>query len=182
MNISELTLVQTRLNALIGLPLCAAAREADMLLLSFGGEGLETQLTLRIQCYYRMMEQGGVILARNDVYQPAEGMWQMWEQMGYEHDYIPEDFRSDEPGANRLDECLERLNADLSGMKIETVMLNHLGDVTLCFACGATLNVLSDTSGGEECWRLIDEMDETDDLVVYGDGAELVEPGWDSRE
>ena len=81
MNISELTLVQTWLNALIGLPLCAAAREADMLLLSFGGEGLETQLTLRIQCYYRMMEQGGVILARNDVYQPAEGMWQMWEQM-----------------------------------------------------------------------------------------------------
>ena len=173
MNISELTLVQTRVNALIGLPLCGAARQADMLCLSFG----EQAVTLRIQCYYRMMEQGGVILARNDVYQPAESMWQLWEQMGYEHDYIPEDFRSDEPGANRLDECLERLNANLSGMTIQTAMLNHLGDLTLCFACGATLNVLSDTSGGEECWRLIDEMDETDDLVVYGDGAELVQKG-----
>lgn len=173
MNISELTLVQTRLNALIGLPLCAAAREADMLLLSFGDQ----RLSLRIQCYYRMMEQGGVILARNDVYQPAEGMWQMWEEMGYEHDYIPEDFRSDEPGANRLDECLERLNANLSGMTIQAAMLNHLGDMTLCFTCGATLNVLSDTSGGEECWRLIDETGEADDLVVYGDGAELVQKG-----
>ena len=176
MNISELTLVQTRLNALIGMPLCAAAREADMLLLSFGDQ----QTTLRIQCYYRMMEQGGVILARNDVYQPAEAMWQMWEQMGYEHDYIPEDFHSDEPGANRLDECLERLNADLSGMTVQTVMLNHLGDMTMIFACGAMLSVLSDTSGGEECWRLIDENGELDDLVVYGDGAELVRP--DIRE
>jgi len=173
MNISELTLVQTRVNALIGLPLCAAARQADMLCLSFG----EQAVTLRVQCYYRMMEQGGVILARNDVYQPAEAMWQLWEQMGYEHDYIPEDFRSDEPGANRLDECLERLNANLGGMTIQTAMLNHLGDLTLCFACGATLNVLSDTSGGEECWRLIDERNETDDLVVYGDGAELVQKG-----
>ncbi|MBQ8201023.1 MAG: hypothetical protein IJZ74_04570 [Clostridia bacterium] len=172
MNITELTLVQTRLNMLIKQPLTVAARQADMLCLSFGEQGT----TLRIQCYYRMMEQGGVILARNDVYQPAESMWQMWEQMGYEHDYIPEDFRSDEPGANRLDECLDRLNADLSGMTVQTVMLNHLGDMTLCFACGATLNVLLDTSGGEECWRLMDESGETDDLVVYGDGVELVRP------
>lgn len=177
MNISELTLVQTRLNALMNCSLCAASREADMLLLSFRDPAEENQETLRIQCYYRLMEQGGVILARNDVYQPAESMWRMWEQMGYEHDVIPEDFRSDEPGANRLDERLEQLNADLSGMTVQTVMLNHLGDMTLCFACGATLNVLSDTSGGEECWRLIDETGAMDDLVVYGDGAELVHPG-----
>lgn len=175
MNITELTLVQTRLNGLIGTKLLTAAREADMLVLSLGGA--EQSDILRIQCYYRMMEQGGVILARNDVYQPAEAMWQMWEQMGYEHDYIPEDFRSDEPGANRLDECLARLNANLNGMTVRAAMLNHLGDMTLLFACGATLNVLSDTSGGEECWRLIDGGGELDDLVVYGDGAELVRPG-----
>lgn len=176
MNISEIALVQTRLNALVGQSLTQAGRVADMLALQFGG-----QLSLRIQCYYRMMEQGSVLLARNDVYQPAEAMWQQWEAMGYEHDYIPEDFHSDEPGANRLDECLERLNADLSGLTVKTVMLNHLGDLTLCFNCGATLNVLTDTSGGEECWRLMDESGEMDDLVVYGDGAELVPHGEDGR-
>lgn len=177
MNISEIALVQNRLNGLIRQPVCAVTRQADMLCLSFG----EQAATLRIQCYYRLMEQGAVLLARNDVYQPAEAMWQLWESMGYEHDYIPEDFHSDEPGANRLDECLDRLNADLSGLTVKTVMLNHLGDLTLCFDCGATLNVLTDTSGGEECWRLMDETGEKDDLVVYGDGAELVQPGEDGR-
>ncbi|MDD6051326.1 MAG: hypothetical protein PUC00_08685 [Clostridiales bacterium] len=169
MNISEINLVQTHLNGLIKQPLTAASREADMLLLSFG-----TQYTLRIQCYYRLTEQGRTILARNDVYQPSEAMWSMWRAMGYEEDYIPEDFHSDEEGANRMDEALERLNGDLDGLTVRTAMLNQLGDLTVMFQCGATLTVMADTSGGEECWRLMRENE--DDLVVYGDGAELVNP------
>ena len=170
MNISEITLVQNRLNVLMQQPLTAVSREADMLLLRFG-----MQYTLRIQCYYRLTEQGRTILARNDVYQPSETMWSLWRSLGYEEDYIPEDFHSDEPGANRLDETLERLNTDLDGLTIQTAMLNQLGDLTVVFQCGATLTVMADTSGGEECWRLMSENE--DDLVVYGDGAELVEPG-----
>lgn len=172
MNISEISLVQSRLNPLVKGAVTQVERQTDMLLLTLGGT-----TTLRIQCYYRLMENGSILLARNDVYQPAEAMWQHWEGLGYPHDYIPEDFHSDEPGANRLDECLDRLNADLSGLTVKAVMLNHLGDLTLCFTCGATLNVMIDTSGGEECWRLIDETGEMDDLVVYGDGAELVQKG-----
>ena len=170
MNITEITLVQTRLNALIKQPLTQVSRETDMLLLSFG-----SRWTMRIQCYYRLTEQGRTILARNDVYQPAEAMWSLWRSMGYEEDCIPEDFHSDEPGANRLDEAIERLNSDLDGLTVKTAMLNQLGDLTMVFACGATLTIMADTSGGEECWRLMSENE--DDLVVYGDGAELVEPG-----
>ena len=169
MNISELTLVQTRLNALIGQPLTRVGRAADMLTLAFGS------YALHIQCYYRLTEQGRTILARNDVYQPSETMWNMWRAMGYEEDYIPEDFHSDNEGCNRLDEALERLNADLEGLTVRTAMINQLGDLTIVFTCGATLTVMADTSGGEECWRLTSENE--DDLVVYGDGAELVEPG-----
>ena len=84
MNISEITLVQTRLNHLIKQPLTEVSREADMLLLRFG-----MQYMLRIQCYYRLTEQGRTILARNDVYQPAEAMWSLWRSLGYEEDYIP---------------------------------------------------------------------------------------------
>lgn len=169
MNISELNLVQTRLNALIQKPLTEVSREADMLVMSFG-----TQYTLRIQCYYRLTEQGRTILARNDVYQPSEAMWSLWRTLGYEEDFIPEDFHSDDEGANRLDEALERLNGDLDGLTVRTAMLDHLGDLSIIFQCGATLTVMSDTSGGEECWRLMNENE--DDLVVYGDGAELVDP------
>ena len=170
MNISEITLVQTRLNGLIRQPLTGASREADMLCLRFG-----MQYMLRIQCYYRLTEQGRTILARNDVYQPSEAMWALWRSMGYEEDMIPEDFHSDEQGANRLDEALERLAEDLDGLTVRAAMLNQLGDLTMLFASGATLTVMADTSGGEECWRLMSENE--DDLVVYGDGAELVEPG-----
>ena len=170
MNITEISLVQTRLNALIKQPLTQVSRETDMLLLHFG-----SRWTMRIQCYYRLTEQGRTILARNDVYQPAEAMWSLWRSMGYEEDCIPEDFHSDEPGANRLDEAIERLNSDLDGLTVKTAMLNQLGDLTMVFACGATLTIMADPSGGEECWRLMSENE--DDLVVYADGAELVEPG-----
>ena len=166
MNISELTLVQTRLNSLIRQPLTRASREADMLVLTFG-----MPYTLRIQCYYRLTEQGRTILARNDVYQPSEAMWSMWRAMGYEEDYIPEDFHSDDEGCNRLDEAIERLNKDLDGLTVKTAMLNQLGDLTMVFQCGATLTVMADTSGGEECWRLFE--DDAEHLVVYADGAEL---------
>lgn len=171
MNISEINLVQNRLNALMKQPLTAVFREGDMLIMAFGMK------TLRIQCYYRLTENGRTLLARNDVYQPSEAMWSLWRTLGYEEDFIPEDFHSDDEGANRLDEALERLNGDLDGLTVRSAMLNQLGDLTILFQCGATLTVMSDTSGGEECWRLTSES--ADDLVVYGDGAELVDPGAD---
>lgn len=174
MNISEINLVQNRLNALMNQPLTEVSREADMLVMAFGTQ------TLRIQCYYRLTENGRTILARNDVYQPSEKMWNLWRTLGYEEDFIPEDFHSDDAGANRLDEALERINADLDGLTVRSAMLNQLGDLTILFQCGATLTVMSDTSGGEECWRLTSEN--ADDLVVYGDGADLVDPGWENCE
>ena len=176
MNISEITLVQTRLNALINQPLTCVGRAADMLTLTFG------RYALHIQCYYRLTEQGRTILARNDVYQPSEAMWTLWRSMGYEEDYIPEDFHSDDEGCNRLDETLERLNSDLDGLTVKTAMLNQLGDLTMVFQCGATLTVMADTSGGEECWRLLEDDEAADHLVVYADGAELVGPGRDLYE
>ena len=175
MNISEITLVQTRLNSLINQPLTQVGRAVDMLTLCLGN-----QYNLHIQCYYRLTEQGRTILARNDVYQPSETMWSLWRSMGYEEDYIPEDFHSDDEGCNCLDEALERLNSDLKGLTVRAAMLNQLGDLTLVFQCDATLTIMADTSGGEECWRLF-EVD-AEHLVVYGDGAELIGPGDDKHE
>ncbi len=172
MNMTEMTLVQTRLNGLMGQPLASLDREADMLLMTFGADAL----TLRIQCHYRLTEQGRILLARNDAYQPSEMMWALWREQGHAEDTIPEDFVCDAPGANRLDERIEQLNADLDGLTVQTALVNSLGDLTLCFVCGATMTILADTSDGEECWRLM-YAPGADDLVVYGDGVELQSPG-----
>ena len=62
MNITEINLVQGRLNALLHQPVTHVGREADMLLVTFGRRHV-----LRVQCFYRLTEQGHTILARNDV-------------------------------------------------------------------------------------------------------------------
>ena len=178
MNMNELTLVQQRLNVLMRQPLAQVSREKENILFTFGAaENPQQATTLRVQCYYRLMENGRVLMAASDMYQPSESMWKMWEQMGMPPDCIPEDFRPDAPGVNRLDDYLVTLNGDLAGLDVRGAMLNQTGDLTVLFGSGATLQIMIDTAGGEECWRLMDESGETDDLVVYGDGAETVRPG-----
>ena len=185
MNMNELSLVQQRLNVLMRRPLQQVSRQKEMLLLTFGEPGNpQGTVTLRIQCFFRLMENGRILMASSDMYQPSEEMWKMWEQMGIEPDVIPEDFRPDAPGVNRLDDYLLVLNDDLEGLDVRGAMLGQTGDLTLLFSCGATLQVMVDTAGGEECWRLWKEAGEdgdADDLVVYGDGAELVRPEDDGQ-
>ena len=172
MNMNELTLVQQRVTMLMNQPLHGVSRQKEMILFTFG----EQLITLRIQCYYRLMENGRILMASSDLYQPSEAMWREWEQQGLPPDCIPEDFRADAPGVNRIDEYLENLNSDLDGLTVKAAMLGQMGDLTLVFTCGATLQIMVDTAGGEECWRLMDGHGNLEDLVVYGDGAELIDP------
>lgn len=177
MNIPEIQMVQQRLNTLMRQPLTQVSRQKEMLLFTFGPpENPQQAVTLRIQCYFRLMENGRILMASGDLYQPSEEMWQEWERMGLEPDCIPEDFRPDAPGVNRVDAYLTTLNGDLEGLDVRGAMLGQTGDLTLLLGTGATLQLMVDTCGGEECWRLMDESGETDDLVVYGDGAEMVSP------
>ena len=177
MNMNELALVQQRLNALLRRALTQVSRQKEMILFTFGeAENPQRSVSLRVQCFFRLMENGRILMASSDMYQPSEEMWKMWEQMGMEPDHIPEDFRPDAPGVNRMDDYLLTLNGDLEGLSVRGAMLGQNGDMTLIFASGATLQVMVDTAGGEECWRLMDESGEQEDLVVYGDGAENVRP------
>ncbi len=175
MNIPELQMVQQRLNTLMRKPLQQVTRQREMLLFTFGEVGNPQQaVTLCVQCYFRLMEAGRILMASGDLYQPSEEMWQTWEQMGMEPDRIPEDFRPDEPGVNRVDEYLLTLNEDLEGLDVRGAMLSQTGDLTLLFSSGATLQMMVDTAGGEECWRI--SAEEGDDLVVYADGVEQQNP------
>ncbi len=167
MNKSELNLLQARLNSLVGQALTDVSRmaEQNVLCLSFGPCHLD------IQCYYRLEENGMILLAHNDYFQPSEAMWNKWRSEGYEEEEIPEDFQCQEAGANRMDERIEQLMGDLTDLTVRTVLVNSLGDVTLCLNSGAVLTMLVDTSGGEECWRYW--RDGERQLVLYGDGVEI---------
>lgn len=173
MNINELTLVQKRIMSLMHQPLHRVSRQKETILFTFG----EQRITLGVQCYYRLMEKGRILLACSDLYQPSEAMWSEWERQGLPADEIPADFQPLAPGVNRVDAYLERLNEDLSGLTVKAAMLGQLGDLTLLFTCGATLQIMVDTAGDEECWRLTDGHGGQDDLIVYGDGVELIAPG-----
>ena len=180
MNNTDMLFVQKKLNDLVGCTLINLSRTADLLCLSFAPRALTTEVqeeqSLHLQCYYRLVQDGRVSLARSDYFQPSEAMWDLWRKKGLEEDVIPDDYRCDELGANRLDDRIVELNDALTGIEnrfiVRTVMVDSIGDVTLCFDNGAVWSILVDTSGGEECWRYLPANEEQPQLVLYSDGIE----------
>ena len=181
MNNTDMLLVQETLNTLVGCTLSEMNRTNEMLLLTFAepaGLGQESrEHVLRLQCYYRFVQDGRMVFAHSDYFQPSEKMWQLWQAQGYEEDFIPENYCCDDEGANRLDDRIAEMNALLlaSAYRVCTVMVDSIGDVTMCFDNGAVLSVLVDTSGGEECWRHFPPEENKPQLVIYSDGVEYEE-------
>ena len=154
MNNTDMLFVQKKLNDLVGCTLINLSRTADLLCLSFAPRALTTEVqeeqSLHLQCYYRLVQDGRVSLARSDYFQPSEAMWDLWRKQGLEEDVIPDDYRCDELGANRLDDRIVELNDVLTGIEnrfiVRTVMVDSIGDVTLCFDNGAVWSILVDLS------------------------------------
>ncbi len=180
MNNKDMLFVQKKLNDLVGCTLLQLTRISDMLCLSFGERSLtdddRTEQSLHLQCYYRLVQDGDLLLARSDYFQPSEKMWNLWNDQGLPEDMIPDDYRCDDPGANRLDDRIAEMNLMLNRIDnrflIRTVLVDSIGDVTLCFDNGAIWSILVDTSGGEECWRYLSDNEEAPQLVLYSDGVE----------
>lgn len=183
MNNTDMRIVQQKLEGLVGKRLTGLHRACEMLCLRFQApqdpldrllRGEAGEMGLHLQCYYRLVKDEQLLLASNDYFQPSDAMWDKWHGEGYEEDYIPEDFRCDELGANRLDDRMQELLMLLpqENFTVKTVLVDSLGDLTLCFHNGAVLTVLLDTTGGEECWRLLPENEEDAHTVMYADGVE----------
>lgn len=180
MNNTDMLFVQKKLNNLIDCTLVSMHRACDLLCLNFrkdtsfplSGE----EQSLHLQCHYRLCRDGRVILAHNDYFQPSEEMWNRWKAEGLEEDVIPDNYRCDDIGANRLDDRIAELEKELSSLDnhyiLRTVMVDSIGDLTLCFENGAVWSIQVDTSGGEECWRYLPGDEESPHLVLYSDGVE----------
>ena len=70
MNNTDMLFVQKKLNDLVGCTLINLSRTADLLCLSFAPRALTTEVqeeqSLHLQCYYRLVQDGRVSLARSD--------------------------------------------------------------------------------------------------------------------
>ena len=190
MDKKQLASLHHALEALIDAPLNAVTRSADALCLSLGaiipcsgvirdacGKLVSAEVdrsifALEISCCYRMTCGNSMILAKNDLYQPAHAIQEQWALEGIE--VIPEDFDCEAIDHNRLDERIREFFSDCKGIRVSSVKINPFGDLKLRFSNGFMLTTMSDVSGAEECWRFF-RRDTQQHIVVTGSDLDLDE-------
>jgi len=134
------------LKALVGLPLSASYRAADMRMFDFGrmhkmGAGEVGEYALHVQCPWRLETKSRVITGRHDLFKPAEETenfdWDSWDWDGNEtrQDRLVSDF--------------------LSGEKpvVKDIATDTHGGATLSLSGNYSLVLFPCASQGED-WRL----------------------------
>lgn len=161
--------IHQSLSALIGMPLWAAGRAADLAWLHFGerrvvkdfrGNPKEVgEFALHLQCAWRIVEGDRVVVGSRDLYYPA----------GSSTTEVPEDFRWDVQGANRLDERLEEFFQD-ANLYVVHVEAGLAGAFHLFLGNNVSLEVFPDDSFDGEHWRLFRPYVDEPHFVVNGTG------------
>jgi hypothetical protein len=167
--------IETALAQLIGLPLWAARRAADMQGFHFGaqrsgvarygprkGESFTRgELALHIQCAWRITGQTGLYVGSCDLFEKSTGA------KGVSDD----DWDWGVSGANRRDELLAAWLAPNTYI-VTAASVDACGGFSLLLADGYQLDVFPDVSGDRECWRMLFDDDDREHLVVLGNGIE----------
>ena len=174
--------IEEALSVLKGQPLRRISRAADTVCFQFGqmvekraavrdeqgkwtvGCAMAGEYALHVSCCFRLFCGGRVVAAKSDLYQiSSEAMRQLEDG-----EDIPEDFDYDMVGNNRLDEIIATTLADVSGFQVEQIKVSRLGDLCIRYSNGFGMVVLTDISGGQQCWRFFRQGGEH--LVVAGNG------------
>ena len=177
--------ITTRLSPIIGTPLQGITRVADMVCFQFGnliekdalyrdesGHAAVHKVTageyaLHVQCCFRIPCGNTIVVAKSDLFQPSKDY--VTSHGLNKEDAIPNDFDYDVAGNSRMDEVFATTFNQPAGFLVESVKANPIGDLHIAFTNGFLLDVLTDISGGEECWRFFKHGDEKH-LVVTGQG------------
>ena len=150
--------------------LWAAGRAADLLWLHFGqrrmvkdyrGNPKEVgEYALHLQCAWRIVQGDKVIVASRDLYYPA----------GSSTPEVPEGFKWDVQGGNRMDERLKQFfeTADLFVVHVEA---GFAGAFQLFLGSEVVLQVFPDDSFDGEHWRLFRPYLDEPHFVVNGNGV-----------
>jgi len=168
----DIATIESALAPLVGLPLWASGRAADLQWFQLGAqrpvtaqygpakrtERMVGDYALHIQCAWRISGPTGIVVASRDRYVPAG-----------DPDEEPADWRWDRPGANR---CDERIKAWCLGgpYLVEAVAADPTGGVRLALSHGYALEVFPDDSQDREHWRLLQPARDADHFIVTGAG------------
>jgi len=166
--------IEQVLASLLGLPMWAADRAADMEMFSFGdrrivqnrhGEPIEVgQFSLHVQCAWRVVGAGGIIVASRDYFYPAG-----------DPNVEPPDFDHDQPGANRRDERTTAFFAKCGNRfpVVHRVEADRLGSLRIVMSDDITLEVFPNDSLENEHWRFFQPRSDERHFVVTGRGFDL---------
>lgn len=122
--------------------------------------------SLHIDCNFRLVCGNEIIVARGDIFQPSN-------KIVADPDFIYEEFNWDIIGNNRFDEIIKQYFIDGNMVfTVKKIVVNKFGDLKIYFENNFLLEVSSDISGNEECYRFFEQKSENH-LVVSGIGIEL---------
>lgn len=168
-------LVLAHLRPLIGLPLSAARRAADLRNFQFGqmrpaDRGTVGEYALHIQCPWRIEALEGVVTGRSDLWEPTEVPadfdWHTWK---YDHGNLQD---------SRLQALLQgcdpqtRSIVNTTGqLVVEAVEADRFGGAVLSLSGGYRLVLFPAGSAGED-WRIFQPGNDESHFVISGGTVE----------
>ncbi len=156
------------LSQIVGLPLTAARRAADMRTFQFGklrpvDRGSVGDFALHVQCPWRIEGPKGIVTGRMDLWEPVEDNAPFDENWDYEQ------------SPNLQDARLEAwLAQNKLSLVVKSVDADEFGGASVSFDHGFLLRLFPAGTRGED-WRLFQPTTDASHLVVSGGAVELVE-------
>ena len=129
-------------SSIINSVLDKTGRAANMLWLSFVKE--EVVYALNVQCGFRFIKDGKIIVASGDMYRPAKAFRGKYEE-----------FVWDVQGNNLFDENVDQL-LNIEKPKCIGVFIGNFNDTVITFENGMEIQICTDSSSEEEQWRLFE--------------------------
>jgi hypothetical protein len=157
--------VLTSLSQIIGLPLTAARRAADMRTFQFGAlraveRGSVGDFALHVQCPWRIEGPDGIVTGRMDLWEPVEEGAPLEEDWDYEK------------SPNLQDARLERWLAEHEGALVVTsVDADEFGGASISLGQDFVLRIFPAGTRGED-WRLFRPRSGLQHLVISGGAVE----------
>jgi hypothetical protein len=162
---------------LVGLPLWAAGRAADLAWFIFGAHKMMQdyrgnprevgEYSLHVQCAWRIIQGEKVLLGSRDLYYPAG-------YIGKDDEEIPAGFNWNVHGVTRLDELTRALFPNGgAGFVVQKIEVGNAGAISLRLDGGRSLEIFPHDSSDGEHWRLFSPGEKEPHCVVRGNGVSL---------
>ena len=180
----DLDFIQEKLNILLGQPLRSICRGGGSIFIGFGEpvekdsayftedgkatvrKTMSDKYALHIECGSRFICGDEIIFAKRDMFLPSTSIE---NQPAFDWDTFEWDAR----GNNLFDEKANHYLGDKSfDFIVKRIIPNQWGDLKICFENDFVLEIFSDVSENEECWRFFAVNSTDDHLVVTAQGIE----------